>query len=56
MAALYVIFFSLVRPHMSLQGKTQVMAAEVAARRWSLEDVAVLLPRKTGPRGPYRKR
>lgn len=55
---LYHVFYNFVRIHSSLR-VTPAMAAGIADRLWSMEDVVAAIderfPPPSGPRGPYRK-
>ena len=45
--------------HASLKGRTPAMAALLAGRPWTLDDIVTLIEERTprpGPRGPYRRR
>ena len=56
MVALYTVWYNFVRIHKTLR-VTPAMAAGVADRLWSMEDVAALIEAaapKPGKRGPYR--
>jgi hypothetical protein len=56
--ALYFVWYNFCRIHKSLR-VTPAMAAGIADRLWSIEDIAELVEAaapKPGPRGPYRKR
>jgi len=56
--ALYFAFYNFVRIHKTLR-VTPAMAAGIADRLWTLEDIAELVEArapKPGPRGPYKKR
>jgi hypothetical protein len=60
--ALYFVFYNFTRIHKTLR-TSPAMAAGIADRLWSMEDVAALMdaraPKpalgKRGPRGPYKK-
>jgi IS1 family transposase len=55
--ALYFVWYNFCRVHKTLR-VSPAMAAGVADRLWSMEDVAALVEAaapKPGPRGPYRK-
>lgn len=55
--ALYFLFYNFVRIHKTLK-VTPAMAAGVADRLWSMEDIAALIEArapKPGKRGPYKK-
>jgi hypothetical protein len=57
MVALYTVWYNFVKIHKAHR-MSPAMAAGVADRLWSMEDIAALeatVP-KPGPRGPYRKR
>jgi IS1 family transposase len=57
MVALYTVWYNFVRQHKMLR-VSPAMAAGVADRLWSMEDIAALVEEpapKPGPRGPYRK-
>lgn len=56
--ALYFFFYNFARMHKSLR-MSPAMAAGVADRLWSMEDIAEAVEArrpKPGPRGPYKKR
>jgi len=58
MVALYTVWYNFVRQHKTLR-VSPAMAANLADRLWSMEDVALLVENATpklGRRGPYRKR
>jgi len=56
--ALYTYFYNFIRPHKSLGGRTPAMAAGLAARPHSFEDVVGMIDTARPPqkRGPYGKR
>ena len=57
MVALYTVWYNFVRQHKAHR-LSPAMAAGVADRLWSMEDIAALVEAaapKPGPRGPYRK-
>jgi IS1 family transposase len=57
MVALYTVWYNFVRVHKSLR-VSPGMAAGVADRLWSMEDLAALVEAaapKPGPRGPYKR-
>ena len=57
MVALYSVWYNFVRS--TRRCAVAAMAAGVADRLWSMEDIAALVEAaapKPGPRGPYRKR
>ena len=56
--SLYFVFYNFVKTH-SAHRLSPAMAAGVADRLWSMEDIAALIDTrapKLGKRGPYRKR
>ena len=56
--ALYFVWYNFCRIHKTLR-VSPAMAAGVAERLWSMEDIATLVEAaapKPGPRGPYEKR
>jgi IS1 family transposase len=58
MVALYTVWYNFARQHKTLR-VSPAMAAGVADRLWSMEDIAALVEAsapKPGPRGPYTKR
>lgn len=58
MVALYTVFYNFIRIHKSLR-VTPAMAAGIADRVWSFDDIVARIDRdapKPGPRGPYKKR
>ena len=56
--ALYTYFYNFIRPHKSLGGRTPAMAAALADRPHSFEDVVGMIDAARPPqkRGPYRQR
>jgi hypothetical protein len=55
--SLYFVFYNFCRVHKSLR-VSPAMAAGVADRLWSMEDVVAMIDTrapKPGPRGPYKK-
>jgi hypothetical protein len=60
--SLYFVFYNFTRIHKTLR-MSPAMAAGIAERLWSMEDVVALIdarapkpaPGKRGPRGPYKK-
>ena len=58
MVALYTVWYNFARQHKTRR-LSPGMAAGVADRLWSVEDIAALVEasaRQPGPRGPYKKR
>jgi hypothetical protein len=58
MVALYTVWYNFVKIHKAHR-MSPAMAAGVADRLWSIEDIAALIEAaapKPGPRGPYKKR
>jgi hypothetical protein len=54
----YFVWYNFCRIHKTLR-VSPAMAASVADRLWSMEDIAALVEAagpKPGPRGPYKKR
>lgn len=59
MVALYTVWYNFVKQHKSLKGLTPAMAAGVADKLWSMEDVVAVIDAaapQPGPRGPYKKK
>ena len=58
MIALYTLWYNFIRQHKTLR-VSPAMAAGIADRLWSFEDLVELIDArapKPGPRGPYKKR
>lgn len=56
--ALYFVFYNFVRNHKTLR-MSPAMAAGIADRFWSMDDIVALIEAREGPpkkRGPYKKR
>ena len=57
MVALYTVWYNFVRIHKTLR-MTPAMAAGVARRLWSMDEIAEMIDAaapKLGKRGPYKK-
>ena len=58
MIALYSVWYNYVKQHMSLNGLSPAMAANISATHWSMADLAEMIDAslpKAGPRGLYKR-
>jgi hypothetical protein len=58
MVAIYTVWYNFIKMHKTLR-MTPAMAAGVADKLWSMDDLVAMMDEvapKPGPRGPYKKR
>ena len=58
MIAIYTVWYNFIKMHKTLR-MTPAMAADVADKLWSMDDLVAMMDEvapKPGPRGPYKKR